>query len=247
MARTIRRDLHKMHAFLRFRRVEGEDRERFVAWFEPDHFILEATASFFVDRFRSLDWTILTPIGSMRWDRATLTFGPPARREDAPADDRFEEGWRDYYESIFNPARVNPKAMRAEMPKKYWRNMPEAASIAALIREAPQRTARMIDREATMPAKRKPERALEAMWDQEPKSIGELNAVIARAGPLVPGATQPVFGEGPDGAAIAFVGEQPGDQEDLQGRPFVGPAGNCWCAPCARPGSTATGSISPMR
>ena len=225
MARTIRRDLHKMHAFLRFRRVEGEDRELFVAWFEPDHFILEATASFFVDRFRSLDWTILTPIGSMRWDRATLIFGPPARREDAPSEDRFEEGWRDYYESIFNPARVNPKAMRAEMPKKYWRNMPEAASIAALIREAPQRTARMIDREATMPAKRKPERALEAMWDQEPKSIGELNAVIARAGPLVPGATQPVFGEGPEGAAIAFVGEQPGDQEDLQGRPFVGPAG----------------------
>ena len=34
-----------------------------------------------------------------------------------------------------------------------------------------------------------------------------------------------MLGEGPIGAAIAFVGEQPGDQEDLQGRPFVGPAG----------------------
>jgi uracil-DNA glycosylase len=34
-----------------------------------------------------------------------------------------------------------------------------------------------------------------------------------------------VFGEGPAAAAILFVGEQPGDQEDLQGRPFVGPAG----------------------
>jgi DNA polymerase len=225
MARTIRRDLHKMHAFLRFRRVEGEDRERFVAWFEPDHFILHATAEFFVDRFRSLDWTILTPIGSMRWDRAALVFGPPSRREDAPAGDRFEEGWRDYYESIFNPARVNPKAMRAEMPKKYWRNMPEAASIAALIQNAPQRMAQMIDREATMPAKRKPERALDAMWDQEPKSLRELNAIITRAGPLVPGATQAVLGEGPIHAEIAFVGEQPGDQEDLEGRPFVGPAG----------------------
>ena len=80
MARTIRRDLHKMHAFLRFRRVEGEDRERFVAWFEPEHFILEATAQFFVDRFRSLDWTILTPIGSLRWDRQNArprTAGAP--------------------------------------------------------------------------------------------------------------------------------------------------------------------------
>ena len=155
----------------------------------------------------------------------TSVQGPPARREDAPTGDRFEEGWRDYYESIFNPARVNPKAMRAEMPKKYWRNLPEAASIAALIHEAPQRMARMIDQEATMPVKRKPERALDAMWDQEPKSLAELNALIAKAGPLVPGATQPVFGEGPVHAAIAFVGEQPGDQEDLQGRPFVGPAG----------------------
>ncbi len=38
-------------------------------------------------------------------------------------------------------------------------------------------------------------------------------------------ATQTVFGEGPLGSSIVFVGEQPGDQEDLAGRPFVGPAG----------------------
>jgi uracil-DNA glycosylase len=225
MARAVRRDLHKMHAFLRFRRVEGSEPERFVAWFEPDHFILEATAQFFIDRFRSLHWTILTPIGSLHWNRETLTLGPPACREDAPPKDSFEEGWRGYYESVFNPARVNPTAMRAEMPKKYWRNMPEAASIPGLIQTASQRVDRMIEQEATMPAKRTPERALEAMWDQEPKSLKELNAIISKAGPLVPGATQAVFGEGPAHADVVFVGEQPGDQEDLQGRPFVGPAG----------------------
>jgi uracil-DNA glycosylase family protein len=38
-------------------------------------------------------------------------------------------------------------------------------------------------------------------------------------------ATQAVFGEGPEKADVVFVGEQPGDQEDRQGRPFVGPAG----------------------
>ena len=38
-------------------------------------------------------------------------------------------------------------------------------------------------------------------------------------------ATQTVFGEGPLNASIMFVGEQPGDQEDIAGRPFVGPAG----------------------
>jgi DNA polymerase len=60
---------------------------------------------------------------------------------------------------------------------------------------------------------------------QDPKSLDELNATILAAEPLVPGATRAVLGEGPPGAAIAFVGEQPGDQEDREGRPFVGPAG----------------------
>jgi DNA polymerase len=225
MARSVGRDLHKMHAFVRFRRMGSDGPERFAAWFEPEHFILDAAAPFFVDRFRSLDWTILTPLGSIHWNREALRFGPPARREDAPDEDSFEEGWRGYYESVFNPARVNPTAMRAEMPKKYWRNLPETAAIPGLIQTASQRVERMIEQEATMPAKRTPERALEAMWDQEPKTLEQLNAIIAKAGPLVPGATQAVFGEGPSHAEIVFVGEQPGDQEDLQGRPFVGPAG----------------------
>ncbi|WP_267124090.1 UdgX family uracil-DNA binding protein, partial [Xanthomonas sacchari] len=43
--------------------------------------------------------------------------------------------------------------------------------------------------------------------------------------PLWQPATQTVFGEGPQDAAVMVVGEQPGDEEDLSGRPFVGPAG----------------------
>ncbi len=224
MRKAIARDLHKMHAFLRFRRVEGEV-ERFVAWFEPDHYILEAAAPFFVDRFRALRWSILTPHGSAHWDGATLTLGPPGRREDAPASDGFEAGWRDYYESTFNPARTNLRAMRSEMPKKYWRNLPETAAIPDLVRSAMSRTEAMIEREPQMPVKRNPARAVAAMADDAPGSLEDLNAVIRRSEPLVPGATQAVLGEGPVGAAIAFVGEQPGDQEDRQGRPFVGPAG----------------------
>lgn len=228
MRKTIRRDLHKMHAFLRFRRIEDKhepDGERFVAWFEPDHFILESTAQFFIDRFRALRWSILTPIGSLHWDRATLTVGPPATRSDAPEGDAFESGWRDYYKSTFNPARVNPAMMRAEMPKKYWKNMPEAASIPHLIHSAPSRVREMIEREAAMPKKRNPEKAVAAMARQAPQSLEELNRIIAASEPLVPGASRAVLGEGPIGASLAFVGEQPGDQEDLAGRPFVGPAG----------------------
>jgi DNA polymerase len=54
------------------------------------------------------------------------------------------------------------------------------------------------------------------------------SAAQCRACPLWRHATQTVFGEGPRDARIVFVGEQPGDQEDLQGRPFVGPAGRLW-------------------
>ena len=225
MRRSVRRDIHKMHAFLRFRRVDEAGAERFVAWFEPDHFILEAAAPFFVERFRALVWSILTPVGSAHWDRERLTFGPPGRPADAPASDAFEAGWRDYYESTFNPARTNPDLMRAHMPKKYWRNLPEAAAIPHLVRTASSRVGKMLEQEATMPTKRTPEAALRAMSDAEPKSLDELNRIIREAGPLVPGATQAVFGEGPEHARIVLVGEQPGDQEDLQGRPFVGPAG----------------------
>ncbi|MDP9291187.1 MAG: UdgX family uracil-DNA binding protein [Verrucomicrobiota bacterium] len=50
-------------------------------------------------------------------------------------------------------------------------------------------------------------------------------AADCRACPLWKSATQTVFGEGPRGARVLLLGEQPGDQEDLQGQPFVGPAG----------------------
>jgi uracil-DNA glycosylase len=59
----------------------------------------------------------------------------------------------------------------------------------------------------------------------ERRTLSELNQLISQSQPLLKGANRAVLGEGPIGAAIAFVGEQPGDQEDLQGRPFVGPAG----------------------
>jgi uracil-DNA glycosylase len=58
-----------------------------------------------------------------------------------------------------------------------------------------------------------------------PRSLAELNREMAAADAMVEGGKRAVFGEGPLCARLAFVGEQPGDQEDLEGRPFVGPAG----------------------
>lgn len=226
MAKSVRRDLHKMHAFVRFRETHDPNgTERYGAWFEPQHFIVEATAGFFVERFRSLVWSILTPLASLHWDRTTLTVGPPAERGAAPRSDVFEEAWRCYYENVFNPARLNPKAMRQHMPAKYWRNLPEAQSIAGLVQQAPARAREMIAREAAERSKRDPLKAVAAMTDQGPRSLEEINRIIAASEPLTPGADRAVLGEGPIEPAIAFVGEQPGDQEECQGRPFVGPAG----------------------
>jgi len=76
-----------------------------------------------------------------------------------------------------------------------------------------------------MPSKRNPEGAVAAVALEEPQSLEALNGLIAVSEPPTPDAGRVVFGEGPQGALVAFVGEQPGDQEDREGRPFVGPAG----------------------
>ncbi|MFT8246815.1 UdgX family uracil-DNA binding protein [Roseomonas sp. BN140053] len=336
MARAVRRDAHKMHAFVRFREVPNalpgtDEPTRYVSWFEPEHHILRAEAGFFARRFAQLRWSILTPAASAHWDGGSVSFGPGGRRADAPPEDAAEELWRAYFAAIFNPARLKTDAMRAEMPMKYWKNLPEARDIPRLIAEAPARVAAMVERGATPPAARRqralpqpaaaeftpprpalaplaardfteaelfpaeaaapamtapgatearstasaasgaagtrstppaapasPGPAAPAGDEARPAASAPLHR-IAASGVAVPAmsqtatppddaraaldalkrelfgrndlppwtanSTQGVFGEGPVGATLMFVGEQPGDEEDLQGRPFVGPAG----------------------
>ncbi|MGN6375841.1 MAG: UdgX family uracil-DNA binding protein [Sphingomonas sp.] len=215
MAGAVRRDIHKMRAFLRFREMRDAEGPRYVAWFEPEHHIVRANAGFFVDRFATMRWSILTPEVSLHWDGDTLREGPGASRADAPAGDPVEDVWRTYYASIFNPARVKVRAMLKEMPKRYWKNMPETALVPGLIAGAQARESRMIDTARTQSGGN-----AEAAW----QALREEAAGCTRC-PLYRDATQTVFGEGPVDAVMMLVGEQPGDQEDLAGKPFVGPAG----------------------
>ncbi|MET0249055.1 MAG: UdgX family uracil-DNA binding protein [Sphingobium sp.] len=220
LAKAVRRDIHKMRAFVRFREVEEGDQKRFVAWFEPEHHIVRANAGFFVRRFANMHWSILTPETSIHWDGETLTEGPGAQRGDAATEDPIEEVWKGYYAAIFNPARLKIGAMLSEMPKKYWRNLPEAALIPDLIAGAQAREAAMI---ATAPMPPKPAKRssnITAAWEAlRTEAMGCTRCSLYRD------TTQTVFGEGPLDAPLVFIGEQPGDQEDLAGRPFVGPAG----------------------
>jgi uracil-DNA glycosylase len=229
-ASAVRRDAHKMKAFVRFRSVMEGNLERFIAWFEPDHFVLEATAPFFARRFAGMHWGIMTPYASAWWDTEKLEFAAGGNKRDVPAADAVEDDWKTYYASIFNPARLKVAMMKSEMPVKYWRNLPEAGIIDPLIRNAKAMEREMIERAATQPPARhlrQQERQPEVQPDRDLTSIEEARLAVhdCRRCPLYEQATQAVFGEGPARAEVMFVGEQPGDQEDLTGRPFVGPAG----------------------
>ncbi len=229
LAKAVRRDIHKMRAFVRFRLVESEadGEDHYVAWFEPEHYILRANAGFFVRRFANMKWSILTPKGSLHWDRTTLEEGPPAQRSDAPSGDPTEDLWRKYYASIFNPARLKIGAMLKEMPRKYWKNMPEAALIPELVAGAQARESAMVENGAPL-------------FDEaeRPETLAGIDKAIhaCRRCPIGLLDNTAVMGEGPREAALMIVGEQPGDQEDLAGRPFVGPAGKVLDAALERAG-----------
>ena len=275
-AGQVRRDLHKMHAFVRFRKVlkpgephlpdswptvvdepmaqsdpaerephhlvlatetpfgvtkaeieqcdpppDAEECEQFVAWYQPDHRILPLAAPFFAERFGIMRWTIMTPDATVAWNPGTkqMTFAPGLPRESAPAEDELETLWRSYYASIFNPARVNPAAMRSEMPVRYWKDLPEVSLLPTLITQSKTRVETMVTRQQQqgsaqpfVPA----DRTVAALREAMPGCKGcELYCH----------ATQVVPGYGDEHSGIMLVGEQPGDQEDRQGLPFVGPAG----------------------
>lgn len=229
-AKEVHRDEHKMHAFVRFRELKESGNVRYVAWFEPSHHIVEKAAPFFERRFADCPWSILTPDRCAHWDGHKTIFTKGAVKSDTPSSDSLEAIWRTYYASIFNPARLKVQAMRAEMPKKYWRNLPEASLIDSLIGDAERISRTMIDNAPSPPCvmmQRKELREVKSMVTHLADTIPHLRekAEGCRACNLYKDATQTVFGEGAAHASIMLVGEQPGDKEDLAGRPFVGPAG----------------------
>jgi DNA polymerase len=232
MEKAARRDAHKMKAFVRFRQLTAPDGTvSFVAFHRPDHFVLPLVTPFFIDRFHTMRWSLLTPDASISWDGHTLTESPGAGPAAAPQDDDMEAFWKTYYAAIFNPARIRLHAMTKEMPKKHWSTLPEAEIISDLVQKSPTRvnamlaanTAPAISAADFLPAR-------PGGGDQHPDapfSLPQLRTAAAacQGCDLCHSATHTVFGEGPATARIMLIGEQPGDHEDLAARPFIGPAG----------------------
>ena len=217
MAKAIAKDVHRMHAFVRFR--EGRDADGaplYAAWFEPQHDVLAKAAPFFVERLRETRWVIVTPRGAARWDGARLEVRSTPPDEAADLHDPVEDLWRTYYAAVFNPARLNARRLAQEMPRHFRANLPEARDIPALVAAAGPRVQAMQGATVAPPH-----------WSA--KVVPEARPADAlqscRRCPLWQRATQAVCGAGPEHAALMLVGEQPGDEEDLRGAPFVGPAG----------------------
>jgi DNA polymerase len=169
-----------------------------------------------------MDWTIATPDGAVVWENRTLRFIDGPAQNIGPREDTHETLWRTYYRSICNVARINPTVMQREMPQRYWRNLPESAEIPVLIRDGQEKFAQRHSEADDFALERV--KAVQRALAQLPAAAAE-GPVTCRRCDLWRHATQPVCGEGPSDTALMLVGEQPGDEEDLRGRAFVGPAG----------------------
>ncbi|MBS0419238.1 MAG: UdgX family uracil-DNA binding protein [Proteobacteria bacterium] len=220
--KAIQRDVHKMHAFVRFHETDtGDGGKRYVAWFEPAHEILRSAVPFFLKRFPNMRWMIATPDGAAHWDGDHVEF-IDSPKSSVPRADTTHSLWRTYYRNICNVARINPAVMQRDMPKRYWQHLPEAGEIKSLIHEGGVKTHRRLTTPATPDDLRIPQAIARSLDRIAPRADSPLTCKLCD---LWRHATQAVVGEGPADAAIMLVGEQPGNEEDLEGRPFVGPAG----------------------
>ena len=138
--KQVSREAHHLHAFVRFVPLPDELVAHLqldlVAYHEPAHDILQSASPHFADRLGRLRWLIATPQDGIRFDGQVFDYQrqcPEAwRRWARNADDPGAELWRTYYRHTFNPARLNPDALRLHMPGRFWRHLPEGMLIPQL-------------------------------------------------------------------------------------------------------------------
>jgi uracil-DNA glycosylase len=197
LALAVRAEQHRMRTQLRYLPVHERGETRHVGWYRPAHFVLEADAQLLARRFSRLAVSILTPEGSAHWDQQGLRFGPGVDPASVPDDAGLAAYWRSYGGEVLEAARPDVSVPPAEpLGDEPW--PPDRPALGPVV----------------MPA-----------GTDEGIETAVHEAADCRRCHLWELATQTVFGEGPAGARVMFIGECPGDQEDVIGRPFVGPAG----------------------
>jgi uracil-DNA glycosylase len=197
LAFAVRAEAHKMRTLLRYLPVREGNITRYVGWYDPAHFVLEANAQLIARRFSDLTFFIVTPDGVAHWDGTELRFSTGVERKAVRDDDALLLWWQKHQENLLRHARIGTAIPEAEQ-----------------LDEAP----RPPDRPPLGPV-------VLPLHSDPPLQEAMHEASGCRRCHLYEPASQTVFGEGPAHAGLLFVGEQPGDQEDVIGRPFVGPAG----------------------
>jgi DNA polymerase len=197
LALAVRAEAHRMRTHVRYLPVEDGNRTRYLGWYEPGHFVLEANAQLIARRFPELAFAIVTPDGAAHWDGDELRFSAGATRTTMHDDDSLLHWWQAHHATLLRDARVGTAVPEAEALDEAPRS-PDRAALGPVV--------------LPMHADKGLHEAIDEASD-------------CRRCHLYDHATQTVFGEGPAHARVVFVGEQPGDQEDVIGRPFVGPAG----------------------
>lgn len=197
LAFAVRAEAHRMRTLVRFLPVEAAGGICYLGWYEPAHFVLEANAQLIARRFPELTFAILTPDGSARWDGTDLHFAEGVARKTVHNDDALHAWWRAHHATLLRHARIGTAIPEAESLDEVPRP-PDRAPLGPVV--------------LPLVADASLQEAMREASNCRRCHLGEP-------------ATQTVFGEGPAHARVLFVGEQPGDQEDVIGRPFVGPAG----------------------
>jgi len=197
LAFAVRAEAHRMRALVRFLPVEETNGTRHLGWYDPAHHVLEANAQRMARRFADLTISILTPDGSAHWDRTELRFAAGLPRDTVRDDEALRQWWLAHRAPLLEASRLGT-------------TIPEAEPLD----EAPRPPDRPALGPVVLPLRADP-----------PLQEAVREAAGCQRCHLFENATQTVFGEGPEHARVVFVGEQPGDQEDVIGRPFVGPAG----------------------
>ena len=228
-------------------RGRGRRGTRFVAWFEPEHHIVRARRRLLRPPLRQ--HALVDPDAravSIHWDGEQLSEGPGAirarRAGRRPAGGDVEDLLRLDLQSGAAEGRRDAQGDAEEILEKHARD-----GVGRAVDRGRAGAGERDDRHFAAghaPSRRQSRRRHGRRCATRPRAAPAAISTNAR--------TQTVFGEGPLDATIVFVGEQPGDQEDLAGRPFVGPAGQLFDAragrgrdrPRARPTSPTRSSIS---
>jgi uracil-DNA glycosylase len=196
LAFAVRAEAHRMRTQIRYLPLES-DGTGYLGWYEPAHYVLEANAQLIARRFPDCPFSILTPDGGAHWDGKELLFSQGVARGVIGDDEALRSWWHTHHAQLLRHARIGSSVPGAEE-----------------LDEAP----RPPDRPPLGPV-------VLPLAPDAPLQEAMREASDCRRCHLWEPATQTVFGEGPAHARVIFVGEQPGDQEDVIGRPFVGPAG----------------------